>query len=604
MSDTRTPSRWPVRLLVVALIGGAAALGWWTTASAPTEPEVPPAFRPAPKAPAPPAGPDSPAWFRNVTPNSGLAFTYRTGAESGHATLLESLGGGVAFLDFDGDGRLDVFLAGGGYFTGPGGRTIKGHPCKLYRNRGDFRFEDATAKAGLDKVDWWYTHGAAVADYDRDGWPDLVVTGYGQIALFHNEPDGAGGRRFTDVTEALGLRADSWSTSAGWADLNGDGFPDLYVCRYADWSFDNHPMCPPQSPNRGVRDICPPSVFKPVPHAVFQNNKGTGFTRWAEIEARAKGHGLGVLAVDVNDDARPDLYVANDTDNNLLFLNRGGRFEEVALSAGVAADEGGKPNGSMGTDAADFDGTGRPSLWVTNFQNELHALYRNLGGGSFLHHTRTAGIGVLGQHLVGFGTAFVDGDGDGWEDLFFVNGHVYHTLPDEMRLQRPFVLRNVERQGRRQFVEAGTRGEPFFQVPTLGRGLAIGDLDNDGRPDVVVVHSNAPVVVLRNVAAEHSPANWCGVKLSGKNGRDVVGSTVVLETGARALTRFAKGGGSYLSASDPRLLFGLGDATQVRRVTVKWSWGKTETWTNLEPGAYWELREGDPTARKVAVPKP
>jgi hypothetical protein len=583
---------------LVAVVAGAVA--WWalapldsaTTQRGGAEPE-----------PEPQAEPPGPAWFRNVTPGSGIDFTAHNGKEAGQYAILETLGSGVALIDYDGDGLLDVFLAGGGYFAGPDTEQIKGHPCKLYRNLGNVKFEDVTAKVGLDKVDWWYTHGAAVADYDRDGWPDLLVTGYGRLKLFHNEPDGAGGRKFVEVTEKLGLVDDSWSTSAGWADLDGDGWPDLYVCHYCDWSFANNPVCPALTP-KGTRDICPPQRFKPLSHVLFHNDRGAGFSRWSALGPAAKGHGLGVVLADINGDGRPDIYVANDTSYNLLFMNRGfGRFDEIAHAAGVATDETGRPNGSMGVDVGDYDGSGRASLWVTNFFGEHHALYQNRGKESFLHQSQAAGIGAIGQHYVGFGTGFLDGDNDGWEDIVIANGNVFN-LPDEAEKQRPVLLQNVERNGRRYFREAGTRGEPFFRAPALGRGLAIGDLNNDGWPDLVFVHTNAPVVVLRNVVAEHAPAHWVGVKLAGRDKRDVVGSTVVAEAGTRKLTRFAKGGGSYMSACDQRILFGLGPADRVTRVTVKWSWGKEQTWEGLAPGQYWELLEGEKDARPLGTGAP
>jgi hypothetical protein len=547
--------------------------------------------------PAPASEVTGPAWFRDMTAGSGLDFTFRNGEEANQYTILEVMGGGVALLDYDGDGLLDIFVTGGGYFDGPDRTQIKGHPCKLYRNLGNWQFQDVTKEVGLDRP-WWYTQGVAVADYDRDGWPDLLVTGYGRLALFHNEPDGKGGRRFVDVTRKMGLHDESWSTSAGWADLDGDGFPDLYVCHYLDWSFANNPHCKGQRPDV-PRDVCPVRQFKPLVHALFHNDRGKGFRNVsAEHGFRADGYGLGVVLVDLNGDGRPDVYVANDASNNFLFFNRGGKLEEKGLLAGAAVDDNGHYNAGMGVDAGDWDGSGRPSLWVTNYQGELHALYASLGRELFQHRSRSLGLGALGQHFVGFGTGFVDVDNDGWEDLVIVNGHVLrYPAGGSPVQQRPVLLHNVEHQGGRFFKDISRQGGAFFQMPALGRGVAIGDLDNDGWPDLVISHINSPVTLLRNEAFSASKANWLGIRLVGREHRDVVGSTVVVATDNRQLTRFVKGGGSYLSARDPRLLFGLGSSEQVRSVTVRWSWGPTQTWDNLEPNRYWDLHEGEAAAR-------
>jgi hypothetical protein len=538
--------------------------------------------------------PDGPPWFRDVTADSGIDFTYRNGEEADEFTILESLGGGVAMIDYDGDGLLDLFFTGGGYFDG---HEIKCHPCRLYKNLGDWKFRDVTGEVGLDKIDF-YTHGCAVADYDRDGWPDLLVTGYGRVALFHNEPY-HGGRRFVEVTEKVGLRDTSMCSSAGWADLTGSGFPDVYICHYVDWSFANNPTC--KGNGRNVeRDVCPPQRFKPLTHALFHNNgDGTFRDVTAEQHLRNDGCGLGVLLADFNDDGRPDIYVANDATNKHLYFNRGGRLEEKGLIAGVAVDEHGLYNGSMGVDVADYDGTGRASLFVTNYQGEVHALYKNLGNERFTYQSQAVGLAALGRRYVGFGTAFVDVDNDGWEDLFIVNGHVLrHPLGSTVK-QQPLLLRNVEVGGRRVFQDYSRRGGSFFTIPAVARGVAVGDLNNRGWPDVVISNTNSPVVVLKNEASVDNPARWLGVKLVGRDNRDVTGSTVVLEGNSRTLTRFTKGGGSYLSSSDRRILFGLGTTGQFRRLTVKWAWGKEEHWENLEPNSYWEIREGDPTPRRM-----
>jgi hypothetical protein len=537
--------------------------------------------------------------FRDVTAESGLQFTHRNGEEAGHYTILESLGGGVALLDYDGDGLLDVFVTGGGYFDGPNRKTIRGHPCKLYRNLGQWKFQDVTKETGLD-ITWDYNHGVAVADYDRDGWPDLVVTGYGKLVLFHNEPNDHGGRKFVDVTRQLGLVDNSWSTSAGWADIDGDGYPDLYVCHYVDWSFDNDPVCKALD-HKFERDVCPPQQFKPLRHSLFLNLGGHGFRDLAHDLGLKPGCGLGVVLADVNGDGQPDVYVANDATNKFLFFNRGRKIlEENGVRAGAALDDVGRPSGSMGVDVGDYDGSGRASLWVANFQSELHGLYKNQGHEIFDYQSRAAGLAGIGMNLVGFGTGFLDVDNDGWEDLVISHGHVLHHSSQGSPLkQLPILLHNVDRSGsgRRVFEDMSTQGGPYFGVPARGRGVAIGDLDNDGWPDLVISHVNSPVVILRNEAAATSPNQWLGVKLVGRDNRDIVGSTVILESDIRKLYRYAKGGGSYLSANDSRIRFGLAPSEQVRKLTVQWSWGKTQTWESLEPRHYWELRESDATPR-------
>ena len=540
-------------------------------------------------------------WFRDVTAHSGIQFSYRNGEEQNQFALLESLGGGVALLDYDRDGLLDILVTGGGYFAGPDKNQIKGYPCKLYRNRGAWKFQDVTEATGLNIVGWWYTHGAAVADYDCDGWPDLLVTGYGKLALFHNESDEKGGRRFVEVEEKLAPRDHSWSTSAGWADINGDGFPDLYVCHYVDWSITNHPVCKGNS-LAVQQDICGPEKFKPLIHSLFLNEKRHGFRDVAADQRfRAVGCGLGVVLADLNDDGMPDIYVANDTNYNYLFMNRRGKLEEKGLEAGVAGDETGHPDGSMGVDVGEYDGSGRPSLWVTNFYGELHGLYQNQNQELFRHRSRAAGIATIGQQFVGFGTGFIDFNNDGWEDLIVTNGHVWRFPQKGLQQQRSVLLANFSHQGHRIFKDVSAEGGSFFQSLGVGRGLAIGDLDNDGWPDVVVSNTNSPVVLLRNEAKAVNESRWVGIKLMGRDHRDVVGSTVILEGSTRKITRFAKGGGSYLSAGDQRLLFGLGHSEQIQRITVNWSWGESQHWDGLEPNRYWELHEGQAKPKQVSA---
>jgi hypothetical protein len=579
-----------------------------------------------PKAGTPVAGgpaadePAGPPLFEDITAASGLHFTYHNGEDTAdHRAILESLGGGVALLDYDGDGLLDVFVTGGGVYAGPDHKDIVGLPCRLYRNLGGGRFEDVTAAAGLDHLaggqPWFYTHGTAVADYDRDGWPDLLVTGWGRLALFHNVPvdakDPAKGRRFQDVTAEAGLdQGITWATSAAFGDLDGDGYPDLYVCQYVNWSFANHPTC---SYDGRMADVCPPKNFDGLPHKVYRN---TGTGRFVDVSTTAglvpAGHdsskGLGVLLVDVNGDGKPDVYVANDTTDKLLYLNRSTpgtiRLEEIGQLSGAARDGQGNATGSMGVDAGDYDGSGRPALWVSNYENEQHGLYRNdcRPGMVFFHYQTTqAGLATGGQRFVGWGTAFVDVDLDGWEDLFVVNGHVmrYHSETGASRKQPPVLYRNLGGK----FQDISRRIGSYHATNHLARGVGFGDLDNDGRTDLVISHVNEPVTVLRGVGG--AGRHWLGVELLGKDHADVVGARVELRAGSRTLTRFARGGGSYLSSGDRRLLFGLAEEATPGRLTVTWPDGARQSFDGLAADRYYRIVQGQERAEPCPVlPRP
>src|SRR5579883_388613 len=579
--------------LAVAIAASALTVGCGSSAPPTAEPSAP--------SRAEEVAQETPA-FADVTAASGISFTYRNGEEAGHFAIIESLGGGVALFDYDGDELLDIFLPGGGYYDG---QKVLGHPCKLYRNLGDFRFEDVTAQVGLDKIPFQYSHGAAAFDYDRDGWLDLLVTGYNRLVLLHNEPDGRGGRRFVDVTKKAGLTDSLWSTSAAWGDLDGDGYPEIYVCHYADWGFNtNHPIdC---TYDGKTRDVCQPRRFQPLPHTLYRNNGDGTFTDVSEkLKLRKDGRGIGSLLVDVDGDARPDVYAANDTDDNFLYLNRGKKgelaLEEIGLSAGVARDDRGIANGSMGVDAGDFERSGRPSLLVTNYENELPALYRNLserGRPRFVFDTLRSGIGTVGSSYVSWGVGFFDHDLDGWEDVLIVSGHAIRFPTKTHRRQLPVFLRN--QSGR--FKAAVSKGWPYLGEPHNARGVAFGDLDNDGKIDVVVSHLNEPVAVLRNVA-DTAGRTWVGVRLIGEKGADVVGARVVVETEGGRQTRFVKGGGSYASTNDSRLLFGLGSDSKIAKATVYWPSGQVQMIVGLEPGAYWEVAEGETKPKKVEPKK-
>ena len=557
--------------------------------------------------------------FEDVTASSGIAFTYQNGEAVGnHHSILESLGGGVALLDFDNDGLLDVFLTGGGTFVGKDLKTIQGLPCGLFRNLGNLRFDNVTNQAGLDslavKKQWFYSHGVAAGDFDRDGWTDLLVTGWNAVALLRNVPANPAnpemGRRFEDVTARAGLdQGFDWATSAAFGDLDGDGYPDLYICQYVDWSWRKDPIC---YYDTKTRDVCPPKNFDGLPHRVFRNNTRGGFDDVSKScglreGGTASSKGLGVVVVDVNGDSKPDLYVANDTVDNFLYLNESKpgqiRLVEQGLVAGAARDDRGNANGSMGVDAGDPQRTGKVALWVTNYENELPMLYRNdsvPGRLTFSPFSTAAGIAAIGQKHVGWGTGFLDADLDGWEDLFISNGHAirYPTGKSARRLQSAVLLLNQKGQ---RFQEANQRLGAYGSSPHLGRGVALGDLDNDGRVDLVMNHLNEPAAVLRGIGGKGS--HWLGVSLVGKGNACVAGARVVWEKDGQKQTRFAKGGGSYASSSDRRVQFGLGE-DQGGVVTVVWPDGVIQRFENLAADRYHQIHQGFPVTKTEKDAKP
>ncbi len=541
--------------------------------------------------------------FEDVTAASGVRSVYDNGEEvkPPHLSILESLGGGLAELDYDGDGLLDLYFPGGGYFGGKDNQDILGRTGKLFRNLGGFKFEDVTEKAGLGKLaggaPWFYSHAGAACDYDKDGWVDLLVTGWRQVALLHNESDGKGGRKFTDVTAAAGMgQGVTWATSAAWADLDGDSLPDLYVCQYVDWSFAKNPPC---NYDGKTPDVCPPKNFFGLRHLVFHNLGGGKFREMGKEaglpDGGDRGKGLGVVAADVNGDGKPDIYVGNDTVDNYLYVNRSTpgqiKLEELGVIAGVARDGNGSANGSMGVDMGDLDGSGLPAIWVTNYENELHALYRNLSKNkeaSFLFQTPGSGIAAIGQKYVGWGTGFVDIDHHGYEDLVVVNGHAIRFPTTTGRKQKPVLLRNTAGK----FKVMTDRGGDYFSSDHLSRGMCLGDLDNDGATDMLVANMNEPAAVLKNIACGSNGLHWAGFSLAKPDKGDVTGARVEVVAGGRSQFRFAKGGGSYASSPDRRLVVGLGTGDKIDRVTVRWPDGKQESFSGARIDRYQKLVQG------------
>jgi hypothetical protein len=513
-------------------------------------------------------GARSAATFVEKSAQAAIRFTYRNGEEAGRFAILESMGGGVGMLDYDLDGRLDLFFPGGGEFTGK--QEIRGRRPGLFRNGGRWKFTDATDSAGVADARY-YSHGAGVADYDNDGFPDVLITGYGGLLLYHNCGDGT----FHETAAAAGLDDRLWSISAAWGDVNGDGHLDLFVTHYVDWSFAKHPLCP--APQPGKREVCSPRNFDPLPDSLYLGD-GDGMFRDASATAgliRKPGHlgkGIGVVMADLDLDGDLDIYVANDTVPNFLYRNDGrGEFLEVGVFSGTALSEKGTPDGSMGVDVGDFNLDGLPDLGVSNYENESFALYRNLGKCSFQPASQSAGVTALGGLSVGWGTVFFDFDRDGEEDVFVSNGHVIRYPVNAPLKQKPILLEN--REGKR-FVNVASAVGEYFRSDHMGRGVALGDIDNDGDQDLVVVHTNEPVVLLSNETKNDN--GWLSVRLIGtKSSRDPIGAVLFLETTAGRLMRQVKGGGSYASTNDPRVFFGLGKA-KIKRLEIRWPSGRKQ----------------------------
>jgi hypothetical protein len=507
--------------------------------------------------------------LRDVAAESGVHFRLENGTRGKH-DLPEIMGGGLALFDADGDGRIDVYFCNGGAIDGAF-RKAPG-TCRLFRNCGDWRFQDISALASAPGPG--YAMGAAVGDYDGDGRLDLFVTGWRDQRLYRNKACG----RFEDVTRDAGLTSDYWSTSAAFADLDGDGDLDLYVTTYLDYEAASAPYC--AAPD-GRRDYCGPEAFPAQPDQLFRNNGNGTFTNVAVASGidRPGGRGLGVLIADLNGDSRPDIFVANDGSPCWLFVNQGNlHFEEAGALAGVALDGRGQALAGMGIALADADGDGLSDLFVTNFYDRSTIAFQALARptGTYRDHSDALGVTTAMRGLLGFGVALVDFDGDGWTDLIQTNGHVL----DRARLGVPFSMRPslLKNSGGRFLAAPGRSGE-WFARPMLGRGLAIGDLDGDNRPDVVASAIDAPAALLRNLSGG---GRFLSLNVHDRAGRPAVGARVRVRAGGRAQVGQVTSGGSYLASSQPRLFFGLGPAT-VDRIEVDWPWGPKEVWAKPTP---------------------
>jgi len=538
-----------------------------------------------------------PGNFVDVTRDAGINFLHQA-PHTSRKYLIETMGSGVALFDYDNDGRLDLFLVNGAPFSDP---TPKGtvpqktgppYWNRLYHQKPDGTFEDDTDKAGLQGTG--YGMGVAVGDFDNDGFEDLYVTAYGGNKLYHNNGNGT----FTDVTEKAGVAGSGWSTSAAWVDLDGDGLLDLVVLRYIQWDWDDV-WCGEH--REGYRGYCHPDVFQPIPMLVYHNNGNGTFTEEAHklgLDKPAKA--LGIAIADYDHDGHLDLFVANDSMVEFLFHNKGnGTFEEVGLEAEIAVDGEGRTFAGMGTDFADYNNDGLPDLVVDNLANQKYALYQNAGDDSFTYSSYTAGLAGMTLLHSGWGVRFLDYDNDGWKDLLIAQGHDLDTIEltfPQLHYREPMLLaRNIDGK---KFVDVSSISGEVFNKRWVGRGMATGDINNDGLVDAVVTENGGPAHLLIN--RTKTTNHWLGLNLIGhKSNRDAIGAVVKVSTARGPQWATVTTSGSYLSSSDKRLNFGLGTEPGAESIEIHWPSGIVQTLKDVKGDRYVTVDEPPPPANKI-----
>jgi enediyne biosynthesis protein E4 len=522
---------------------------------------------------------------------SGISWVHDNAMSAEHY-LPETLGPGCAFLDFDNDGWMDIFLVN----SGPSDFWKPAKPVRnaLYKNNRDGTFTDVTEKAGVSGAT--FGMGVAVGDYDNDGWPDIFVTAYGKCTLYRNNHDGT----FTDVTEKAGVATPGWTTSAVWFDYDNDGRLDLFVCSFVDYSGEHKFEC---GDNKiGKKYYCIPRVFRPTASFLHHNNGDGTFTEVSKGTdiAKALGKGLGVVAADINNDGRMDLFVANDTVQNFLFVNRGPgtngkwKWEEIALQAGVGFSESGQARSGMGVDATDLNSSGWQDLFVANVDHEMFSVYQNNQDETFRDVAQANDVAQATRLLSGWGLKYFDYDNDGAVDLILANGH-----PDDMidgysmqvKYKEPLLL--FHHGDNHKLHNVSGQAGPAFQKFFPARGLAVGDFDNDGAVDVLIGNNGGPPLLLKNEAAKG--ANWLGLKLEGvQSNRDGVGAKIIWTAGGRKRQRLKNNGGSYLSSHDPREVLGIGSVPKIDELEIHWPAPskQIDKITNLSVNRYIHIVEG------------
>jgi hypothetical protein len=520
-----------------------------------------------------------PGNFVDVTAKLGIHFKQEASPTS-KKYLLETMGSGVALFDYDNDGRLDIFFANGARIDDPTPKSTvpqkdgSKYWNRLYHQKSDGTFEDVTEKAGL--AGNGYSTGVAVGDYDNDGFDDLFVAGYGHSTLYHNNGDGT----FTDVTASAGVAGSGWATSAAWVDYDNDGRLDLVVARYMEWDFDDI-YC---GQGARFRSYCHPDAFKPASVLLYHNDGNSKFTEVAQKAGMGKpGKGLGLAIADYDHDGWMDILLANDSIPEFLFHNKGnGTFEEVGLVSGIGLDSSGGTFAGMGVDFADYNNDGWPDVIITDLANQKYALYTNARDGTFEYSTLSAGLGAVSLAHSAWGVRFVDYDNDGWKDLFMVQSHVMDTIqleqPHLRYRESPLLLWNDKGK---KFLDVSAQSGEVFQQKWAARGMAIGDIDNDGRIDVVVTENDGPAWVLRNETSTRN--HWITFKLVGvKSNRDGIGAQIKITTADGSQYATVTTAGSYQSSSDKRVHFGLGLANAVTQAEIRWPSGITQVLKNLQ----------------------